>query len=271
MVQKTFAIYTEESNATSHLQVELGSAHLACWIEDAASELVQAFELFEFEQDKATEDFAEIFRQVKLHSKLFDTAFEATSIIWENEECLLVPESYASHIGADACLDFAYGYSPGSVTGRQAASGSMALFRFPQSWKQVLDQHFPQADYKHKFQHMYRLVSGGDGARIFFYRGHFLIALYKAGVLQLVQRFTYQTPEDVVYHVLNTFERNRLSAETAAVQISGLIDLRSSLYTELYKYLHNLKVEEAADCIPDTEAFKEYPLHYFLPFFKKAA
>jgi hypothetical protein len=269
MVQKTFAIYTDAALTASSLQLELGSTHLACWTQDEQTQLVQTFELFEFDEDK-TDDFAEVFRQVKLYSKLLEASFDTVAVTWENEECLLVPAVYAGRIPAADCLNFAYGYSPGSVVGQRELSNSTALFRFPQSWKQVLEGHFPGAQYNHKFQHMYR-SAGNDGARVFFYRGHFLLTLYSNGQLQLVQRFVYQTPEDVVYHILNTFERNGLAAETATVQVSGLIDLRSSLYTELYKYLHNLKVEEAADCIPDTEAFREYPLHYFLPFFKTAA
>lgn len=273
MVQKTFAIHTG-LNGTARLYMEVGVSQLACWSKDLQTNEVQAFELFEFDPDKALGNFAEVFRLVKLHSKVLDANYAATTIIWENEECLLVPEKYAYRVPAGDYLDLVYGHAPGAITAQQPVAAANAVFRAPKSWKDELDKHFPYAKYTHKFQGIFTGNHNGDisdGVRVLFYRGHFFLVLYREGRLQLIRRFDYQTPEDVVYHILNTFEQYELLPTETDVYISGLIDLRSALYTELYKYLHNVKIEEYGNEQFHTEAFSEYPYHYFLPFFKTAA
>ncbi|WP_147313895.1 DUF3822 family protein [Deminuibacter soli] len=270
MVQKTFAIYTQ-LEGTARLYIEAGMSQLACWIKDLQTGQVQAFELFEFDQDKALINFGEIFRLIKLHSKILESSYAGTTIIWENEECLLVPEKYAYRVSAGDYLDMVYGHAPGAITAQQPALTANAIFRAPRSWKEELDKHFPFAKYTHKFQGIYagnHATDITDGVRVFFYRGHFFLILYRDSQLQLIRRFAYQTPEDVVYYILNTFEQYDLSPAETDVCISGLIDLRSALYSELYKYLQNLKVEEYNDEGMEDAAFGEYPYHYFLPFLK---
>lgn len=273
MVQKTFAIYTGLSG-TARLYIEAGISQLACWVKDLQTHQVQAFELFEFDQDKAQANFQEVFRQIKLFSKILESSYAATTIIWENEECLLVPEKYAYRVPAGDYLDMMYGHAPGAITAQQPAQQVNAIFRAPRSWKDELDKHFPYAKYTHKFQGIFAGNHSTDienGVRILFYRGHFFLVLYRDSQLQLIRRFAYQTPEDVVYHILNTFGQYDLSPAETEVCISGLIDLRSALYTELYKYLQNVTVEAYNNEGMDDEAFTEYPYHYFLPFLKTVA
>ena len=94
------------------------------------------------------------------------------------------------------------------------------------------------------------------------------MAVYKQKQLQLIRSFDYQTPEDVVYHLLNMSALLGLELSTTIFIVAGLIDLDSSLFTELYKYIPVLQMEKAADGFLKNEVFSQFPAHYFTPFFK---
>jgi len=90
MIQKTFGIYSER-NGRTNLAIETGEKHLACWCTDADSNVLQAFEFFQFQYDGVTNDFSEVYRQVKLNSVLLTEVYEHVKLVWENSNCVCVP------------------------------------------------------------------------------------------------------------------------------------------------------------------------------------
>ncbi|RXK58052.1 DUF3822 family protein [Lacibacter luteus] len=81
----------------------------------------------------------------------------------------------------------------------------------------------------------------------------------RAGKWLLLQSYSYQTPEDVLYYILNTMEQQQLSQEETTVLLQGYINQHSVLYDVLYNYILNLQLkEELAYSFPAKE---EHPVH----------
>lgn len=270
MVQKTFGIYNPETTSgNEQFYIELGKSHVATWLKDPQSNVVTAFELFEYDAEM-TPVFANVLRDVKLVSKIAKDYHPSVQVIWENSECLLVPAPYYEERVSPQYLNMVFGNSlHADVAGyTNPATKTAAVFRVPKSWKEAILQLYPNARFEHKYLGLFdSFATDKQGLYAFFYRNHFILVVVKKQKVQLMQTFNYQTPEDVLYYILNTCNQYGMDYESTPVRVGGLIDFRSSLYEEMVKYLPDV----AVDTLPGNRlgaAFSEQPVHYFVPFFK---
>lgn len=111
-------------------------------------------------------------------------------------------------------------------------------------------------------------VPQGNFARVIFYNDRFVIAFFINGALQLLQTFSYQTPEDVSYYLLLICKQFNIPATQIALNISGLIDTQSPLYIELTKYFDQLHYEGIPSNYATNGLLEEFPAHYFSPLLK---
>jgi len=98
----------------------------------------------------------------------------------------------------------------------------------------------------------------GESLVVDFRTNDFTVLASKGSLLLLTQTFAYSTPEDVLYYLLNTCRQFNLSQQELQLQLSGLIDKRSSLYNELYQYFIHIDFREAGWNLKN-----EYPAHFF--------
>jgi len=73
---------------------------------------------------------------------------------------------------------------------------------------------------------------------------------------------SYTTPEDVLFVLLKTCQQFSLSQQTVSVRLSGLIDMQSALYKELFQYFREITFREAGWHTGNT-GNTEYPAHFF--------
>lgn len=270
MVQKTFGIYNPETaTGAEQFYLELGKSHVAAWLKDSNSNVISAFELFEYDAEMSPV-FANVLRDVKLASGIMKDYHPNVQVIWENSECLLVPAHYYHDQVATQYLNIVFGNAlHAEVSGHtHTATRTAAVFRVPRAWKEAVVMTYPNATFEHKYLGLFNSFNyDRQGLYAFFYRNHFILVVVKQQKVQLMQTFNYQTPEDVLYYILNTCNQYGMDYESTPVRVSGLIDFKSSLYEEMVKYLPDV----AVDSLPGNRlgsAFTEQPVHYFVPFFK---
>lgn len=111
-------------------------------------------------------------------------------------------------------------------------------------------------------------ISAGASAKVVFYNDKFIVALFANGKLHLLQTFSYHTPEDVAYYLLLICRQFSIEQREIELNISGLIDAQSALYTELLKYFSEVNYEGIPPSYATGGLLEEYPAHYFSPLLK---
>ena len=86
----------------------------------------------------------------------------------------------------------------------------------------------------------------------------FTLIAVKGNKFLLSQTFEYSTPDDVLYYLLRTCQQFSLSQQEILLQLSGLIDMQSSLYNELSQYFINVEFREA-----NWNVNSDHPVHFF--------
>lgn len=111
-------------------------------------------------------------------------------------------------------------------------------------------------------------LNNGNVCKVIFYNDKFIVAYFRDRKLQLLQTFTYQTPEDVAYYLLVICKQFGVSQQEMILNISGLIDAQSALYTELMKYFAEVHYEVLPRSFGIDNLLEEFPEHYFSPILK---
>lgn len=102
--------------------------------------------------------------------------------------------------------------------------------------------------------------------KLYFYQKTFNVIALKDAQLQLAQTFHFETPQDVIYHLLNLVDRLKLDLATISVEVSGLLDSHSETWKELNKFFIEVDFEEYSGIHQDTSQENEVPSHFYTPF-----
>ena len=138
------------------------------------------------------------------------------------------------------------------------------LYAVPREVNEWLKEKFPAAKYCHHLSAGIHSVEQGPGAgllRLDFRSEDFTIIVAQGKELFLAQAFAYSTPGDILYYLLHCCRQFFLSPDDVRVALSGLLDIDSALYKELYQYFINIEFRDAG-----WGAAADYPAHFFTSF-----
>jgi hypothetical protein len=125
----------------------------------------------------------------------------------------------------------------------------------------VLNQKFPKGQWWHAQSLLLTRQAAGEiriTATIWF--NELQLTAEKNGRWLLLQAYSYHTPEDVLYYILNAMQQLALSQEETTVYLQGMINQQSALYDVLYHYILNLQLKnELQFQFPETT--EDQPIH----------
>ncbi|HXS55825.1 MAG TPA: DUF3822 family protein [Hanamia sp.] len=136
------------------------------------------------------------------------------------------------------------------------------VFRLRTDMHEVIQSQFPNAEHSHQYSVLLkRPVIKHDSLFVIFYARKIVVSLLKNGTPQLINTFRFQTAEDVSYTLLNICKQ--FDVPNIALTISGLLERKSELYKEIYKYFETIDMAPLPDCQKYHEEILVYPSHYF--------
>lgn len=125
----------------------------------------------------------------------------------------------------------------------------------------VFNKRFPKGEWWHvQSLLLTKQAVGGVCVTATIYFNEVQITVERNGNWLLLQSYNYQTPEDVLYHILNVMQQLGLTQDETTVYLQGMIDQHSALYDVLYSYILNLQLkDELQYSFPS--ATEEHPVH----------
>jgi len=193
-----------------------------------------------------------------IHDRLFRPAGKV-QIGLDHGAGLLLPSGVPGTV-----LDIVSERSEGQTIVQEPVNGWQlnTVFSISPQLQHWVNNKFPEAGTIHQLSAMMKFVpsSPGDGVMYLDLRQKDLHLLAAAnGRLLLSQQYQYEGYEDILFYLLRTCEQFGLSQEKVALKLSGLIDIESSLYKELYQYFIRVELREPGWQLPPNEI----PSHYF--------
>lgn len=261
MLQKTYSIYSDDLN-NQQLFIEVGKNHLACWCKKTEENKFTAFEFFQCEDYDAS-TFENLINQAKLFSKLLTLDVSEITLLWYSNEKLVIPAALnADENFITDTFALTYGCNDVGKFITRNYEDYLVVTHIEKYLYNAAHNIFPKANIQPSYQ---ILRIHNNIVQLFFYPNYFSIMVYKDGKLQFYQTKYYTAPEDVLYTILNIFHQYKIESN-AQIITGGFIDEHSQLYKLLYQYFEGLTLGTVDENLFVSPEFKDYPMHYFLPY-----
>lgn len=265
MLQKTYGIYGSDLNNVQ-LYIEAGKNHFACWCKKENDNRLKAFEFFQC-NDYAAENFEELIDNIRLYSRLLTIPANNTYFFWNTNETLCIPPQENNDDFLKANFELLFGDLMNKKIFSSATDKYVVAWGIENRQQQIAQECFRGAIFNHQYSLLFSSLSLNNDALTYllFYPQYFTLAVFKDAALQFVQTRKYNSPEDVLYFILNAFHQYKIEKSTP-VFCGGFIDEKSNLYETLFQYLEGFQLMQADENMFDSNEFKNYAPHYFAPY-----
>jgi len=279
-MKPAFDISTENGNDASlkpcTLLLELNERQLTCaWVNKSTHQLLR---LKQYHFEPANEEPAETVLQelVESDEQLQQEIREAV-VIYNYGESSLLPDPYFAIEISKPLTEIVTGNAQkGLVLSEKIFGRQMyTIYRIPREVHSFLQRKFSAGKYWHFYSLLlYSTVENKNppefSFRLFFYPDKFVVAVFNDVEPCLLQSFSYQVPEDVSYYLLNICKQLSIDPTIVQLYLSGLIDIDSALYSEVFRYFLNIEWDSTGTSAWKNDGLKEYPAHYFSPLLQMA-
>lgn len=282
MVVKRISIYGEleaqSPFSNDQLIFEVSNTYIVLMVKLMGKQQVEAFELFEF--NKANTDWYDIFYQVRTLSKILVKSYNDTRVYYNICEALVMPANKFSTDAADVYLEAVHGNNMNAVIkydNVNIEASLITVYRIQKPLFDMVNSNLMMVNARHTYSKLLEDVftEGSVLEREFldlrFYYGYLVVSVIKSGKLQLIQSYSFQTADDILYYLLSIAKQFQLSTRETQVKISGIIDIKSTEMDYIRKVFNKISLNTE---IPDLDFKKNisgYPLHYFTPFLNLVA
>jgi hypothetical protein len=282
MIEKTIGIYSDLLSRSAFnedtLVVEIGVSHIACLVKMQKGGEIAAFEFYKAED--VNNEWDDLFYELRTNSGLLDKSYGNTKVFYNVEESVLIPAYKFNGNAAANYIDVLYGDADNTVVKQDDVKSSEQLFvayRIHKTLHDAVNRNFLNLKQHHVYtasvQNVLSKERGGTNEllKLQFYEDKIIAAVTRDGKLQIVQSFSYQSAEDVLYYALHLANTYNLNPDELHLELSGVIASGSQAYQLLQQYFKNMFVENIDEGALLEEKLRQYPLHYFSPFFNLAS
>ena len=221
--------------------------------------------VYQYEKTRPQTGFP-IALQIFFHqNKILSEKFKKSCLIYSVPRNVLVPFTmYNSQKNAEA-LNLVHGdLQTGETILNDIIPGQdlYNTYSLSKSLNDTVFHQFPAIRGVHQFSAIMKKGNGEDDKMTaIFYHEKVVIVLYKDGKFQLLNTFSYRTPEDVAYLLLNICRQ--FDASDLPLEVMGFIEENSALYKSIYDYFSTVKLLTPSVEYQYSEGIAQYPVHFF--------
>lgn len=253
-------------NVPLHLLVEAGDYGISfAWFTKAPC-TIKGLAVYNYTDKGLPDEMAEAIENIFRSNSVYNNVYASVTVCYDFKESLLVPETYYNATADDAMLELVYGSDNNNSTLAEPVKDLQVfnVFAVHKKIEAVLSVQFPGAVFHHATTlQLSRSVPGKKIIYGIFFHNSIKVLMFDGTSLQFVQQFSYNAPVDAAYHLLNSCDQYNFNPSEVSLVISGMIDEKSKLYNELYKYFLKIEFDKPEDDIELHDRIKFYPSHFF--------
>lgn len=277
MAKKVVSVYGDISIKSpfnsDQLIIEIGNHHIACLVKLSVKGELAAVEVYSF--NSYEDEWYDIFLDIRQKSKILNRGFIDTRVYFNLPESVLIPSDLYSEDSANKYLQLIHGDTINQVIKSQhinvepsitvATKIKRGLIDAVNSNLMMITTHNTYAVFVESLLSPSR-VYNHILLKVQLYTGEMLVGLLYNNKLQIVQLYAQETPEDILYHLLNVLEQYNLKAEETTLELSGYIEIKTPLYENIKKVFPRITFDMPSDDMIKLHDFTKYPKHYLTPF-----
>jgi hypothetical protein len=265
-VEPSFNIRSGDTpSLQKHLLAEIGpqGLSLVCTGETGA---VTDCVVYHFAAGTSSEILARQLTGIFAAEPLLASPYKKTDLVYAFDQAILTPHEVYNMVNNDQMLDEVFGDAQEMVgkTDFVYKQNLHTVYRVPAAVNFAVNAAFPLASCTHQ----YSLLADAfgrekEGFHAIFYTHSLVVVLHSGGKLQVIRHFGFDTPETAAWHLLNVCSCCNISPAEVALTLHGMIDSKSALYAELYKYFMQLNFAALPPGLKYSLETAAQPHHFF--------
>lgn len=252
-----------DKNVALHLLTEVGDEDISFLIFSKAPFKIEGLYSLNFEKHITPKTYIDyVKRYVEETTFLKEIDISSHTICYNFSTSILVPLQYFIEDEKQQILDQIFIPDKSRVCFQESCKDQNIknIYSVPSVIHNSFVEQYPSGIFSHSSSHQ---LSNRDATLYcIIYSSTVKVIFFKEAQLQIVQYFNYTIPADVCYHILNVAERFGSIASSVNLLLSGMIDIDSTLYKELYKYFLHINFAESKDIIV-SKNLEELPTHFY--------
>jgi Protein of unknown function (DUF3822) len=265
--------FSQKATTAYDLNVMVGSDSIYYLINDAQMNVL-ALKSFHFDQ-RPNAQIAANLKATFIDDPLLKETYRSTKIVFSTPHFTLIPTKFY-----DENQHTAYFENLTALTGYDAISvDPIRIFDVQNVY--LIDNQLaataktilPSAQHHHIFT---SLALGCQ--KIAEHRGGYqLFANVRDGQLQILffdgrdfifgNSFSFKTPQDVIYYLLNCYEQFKLNPEVTPLSISGSLTEHSDIFKYIYRYIRHIGFVPTPPYFRFGQQFTGIPAHFYFDLF----
>ena len=281
MLQPAFQIInqelSEEDLSQSRLLIDVGPSYFSYVLFSMKKMTPSVVKSYAIEPSPG-QNWLEALKIVIDHDENLAREYSETFLVYNFPESNLVPGKFFSLPINKQLTELVYGDLPrGLILNEKIPWWDIHnVYRIPVEVHEFLLQKFRTGKYWHYYSlllksfKMFNAKEMPEIIKVNFFSSSMVVMIFRNEQLQLIQTFPFTDSRDVSYHLLNCSRLLMLNLQDVMVQVAGLVDRQSAIYTELYKYFGEISFDELDDTFRFHDDTAAYPRHYFSSLLKMA-
>lgn len=215
------------------------------------------FDLFDFNEQE--------FNRLISSEDFFNFTYNKNLFLVNSPYFTLVPSEFYDEDNLDQLVTFNIQLPSGNLIFKSEFIEKFDLylvFAYPKTLENSLKKNFINFDVKFYLSKLFSTLINGFYCHVG--EENIMISFVKDDQLQFFNSFNYQSPEDVVYNILNVYQQLGLLSDKEALILSGKVSQDSSLFHLIFKYVKEINLQNHSVKLNYTENVKEIPSHYFV-------
>ena len=237
-----------------------------------------ALEVFQHSVENDSPDYSEWLNGMPGKSILLKNfEFKTVTVSIANGENTLVPSALFRKEDAEKYFQFNFNNIPAHIYLENVRAFDMVnVFSVPPTISESVNHLFDNPSIHH---HSTALLEGLNLAvkksneKLFMLNvrnGCIDIVVTEGRKLILMNSFSYNSVDDLVYYVMFVCDRLQLNPENIATFILGEVEKESAVHNMLYKYIRNIRFVSRKNIFDFSYAFKDISEHFYFDLFSIA-
>ena len=246
---------------------EFSECGFSFFFQDHKSKYIHGLTMYRFNKSESERERSEQLVNI-LNAEILSPDFHSILICVSSGDSILLPESLFTIETGNKMLTLVHGelYNSHTLTEFLDKRKIYTIYSIPEVFYNALQVKFPKAGFKHLYTLLLEeLPTEGNLLNVIIYHNKLVLSLVLDGKIQIIQSFPYESPQDALYHILNTCKQ--FGAGELKLNLSGPVEKDSALYRLIHNYFLDIKFNSVPAGINLSEGFKEFPEHYFTHLF----
>jgi hypothetical protein len=265
--------FSQKATPAYELNVLIGSDSIYYLINDAQLNVL-ALKSFHFDQ-RPSGDLAASLKSAFFDDPLLKESYLSTKIVFTTPHFTLVPTKFYNenqHTAYFENLTEMIGYDHIAVDTIKTMD-VQNVYLIDSQLLATAKTILPAAQHHHIFSSLIlgfqKLAESRGSYQVFanIRDGQLQILFFDGRDLVFANSFSFKTPQDVIYYLLNCYEQFKLNPEVTPLSISGSLTEHSDIFKYVYRYIRHISFVPTPAYFRFGQQFTGIPAHFYFDLF----